>query len=440
MTGPTPSDEGDVRPIRSSDRRWLLVPAALVAFLMLAVAKPWGGERAVTHPSAPPAVAVATVTPTPAASPDAPSPVPLVSLPAAAVVVESIPAATVPWSNEIAADPGGLWWWTDQGVVLHADATTNATTRIEVDRPSTPAFAELGSRGIAVAGSQVWAADPGRRGLARIDPLTGSVAERVELWKADAVGAAGSPPGTATDRWASAWGFAIDGPSIYIPSIMPRLGDVVGPAPGGGEMWRVDPSSGKPPDWLTIDRPTALAVGFGSVWVVSCCGSHSDARTYSIVRLEKDTGGIQATIALPALETQADARPVVRVGPDSVWVGLTDSPLVVRIDPATSSIRSTLPMDLPVSDLAVGDDGSVWVTESEAWYRFGAVVSDRCDGHLVRIDPVSESAVSANTLACPMSVAISGRDVWVGSAGTEGSAIGGTPPSVVHLRATDPPG
>ncbi len=440
MTEPTPSDPGDVRPIRHSDRRWLLVPAALAAFLVLAVAKPWGGERSVTHPTAPPAVAVATVAPTSAASAVASSPIPLVALPAAGEVVGSIPAATVPWSNEIAADPGGLWWWTDQGVVLRADAATDATTRIEVDRSSTPAVAELGSRGIAVAGSQVWAADPGRRGLARIDPTSGAVAERVELWKANSVGASATSSGTVPDRWASAWGFAIDGPSIYIPSITPRLGDVVGPAPGGGEMWRIDPSSGKPPGWLTIDRPTALAVGFGSVWVVSCCGSHSDARTYSIVRLEKDTGGIQATIALPGLESQADARPVVRVGPDSVWVGLADSPLIVRIDPATSSIRSTLPMDLPVSDLAIGDDGSVWVTESEEWYRFGAVVSDRCDGHLVRIDPASESAVAANALACPMSVAISGRDVWVGSAGTEGSAIGGTPPSVVHLRATEVPG
>jgi hypothetical protein len=178
-------------------------------------------------------------------------------------------------------------------------------------------------------------------------------------------------------------------------------------------------------------------VGFGSVWVVSCCGDHSDARTYTIVRLEEQTGGVQSEITLPIQNAVADGRPVIRVGQDSVWVGLDDPALIVRIDPATSSIRSTLPVELPVTDMAIGPADALWVTESEPWYRFGAVVSDRCDGRLVRIDPGTERVVAANTMACPMSVAIAGDDVWVGAAGTEGRGTsGGMPPSLVHLRVT----
>ena len=218
---------------------------------------------------------------------------------------------------------------------------------------------------------------PGRRSGRRTRPTGGSpgstrrpgtVAERVRaLARPRPAAAVDSAGGVHPDRWASAWGFAIDGDSIFVPSIAAAAGRRGRPerraaASSGGST----PASGQPPSWISIDRPTGVAVGFGSVWVVSCCGDHSDARTYSIVRLEKETGGVQASITLPAPEAEADGRPVVRVGPDSVWVGLTDLPLVVRIDPATNSIRSTLPVDLPVSDLAVGDDGSLWLTESEA--------------------------------------------------------------------------
>ena len=173
---------------------------------------------------------------------------------------------------------------------------------------------------------------------------------------------------------------------------------------------------------------------------MSCCGDDSDPRTYSIVRLERETGGVQATITIPVPESVADGRPVLRIGHDSVWVGLSELPLIVRIDPATNSIRSTIATDLPVTDLAVDDDGSIWVTESEAWYRFGAAASDRCEGRLVRLDPVLERPIAATTLTCPMSVAVAGNDVWVGSAGTEPSSTGGVPPRLVHLRAIDPPG
>ena len=343
---------------------------------------------------------------------------------AAADVVGSVEVDATPWANELAADSGGAWAWSDTGVVLRVAAATDTFTRIDLGSAADGGPNTLGSRGVALAWSQVWASDPGHRGLARIDRETESVVQRIELWSADDLASSGSAPtGDATpDRWASASGFAIDGDSIFVPSIAARPGDVVAPPGGNGELWRADTASGRPPDWISLDRPTGVAVGFGSVWVVSCCGAHSDARTYTIVRLERETGGVQASITLPVPEAGADGRPVVRIGSDSVWVGLADLPLVVRIDPATSSIRSTLPTELPVSDIAVGSDGSLWIAESETWYRYGAVMSDRCEGRLVRVDPVLERPVGLDHGHLP-DVGGRARQRRLGGDGGYGAAI-----------------
>ena len=93
-----------------------------------------------------------------------------------------------------------------------------------------------------------------------------------------------------------------------------------------------------------------------------------------------------------------------------------------------------------MSDIARRGDGSLWMAESETWYRDGAAMSDRCDGRLVRLDPDLERPVAATTIACPMSVAVHGNDVWVGTAGTEPRSTGYLPPRLVHMRVVDPPG
>ena len=436
MAALTPPDPERVGP-PTSDRRWLVVPVLAVAFVLVAVAKPWGDGRSADAP-------VASASVVAVAGSQSPTPSPTIASTAAPIVIGGTPAAadpvyahqidSVPWANELVADNGGAWEWSDTGTVTRI-ATDDIVTRTDLGRPRQPP-GPLGSRGIAIAGSEVWAADPIHQGLARIDGGTGTVTARIPLWTAAQAAAVDAADGSTPDRWTSAWGFAIDGDSILIPSIAARPGDVADPAAGDGQLWRLDTTGTRTPGWISIDRPTGVAVGFGSVWVVSCCGDHSDARTYTIVRLDQRTGGIQASIALSAHETLADARPVIRIGPDSVWVGRADLPLIVRIDPATNSIRATLPVDLPVTDLAVGADGMLWATESEPWYRFGAAVGDRCDGQLVRIRPDTERVVAATTMACPMSLAVAGDDVWVGTAGTEGTGTsGGVPPMLVHLRA-----
>jgi len=436
----TPPDPERVGPPQA-DRRWLAVPVLVIAFVIVAVAKPWGDRRSAEAPAASATVAVA--------GSQAPTSPPSIAPTLDAIVTGRTPAAadpvythqieSVPWANELVADSGGAWTWSDTGIVSRI-GTDEIVTKTDLGRPRQPP-GPLGSRGIAVAWSQVWASDPVHNGLARIDVGTGSVAARIPLWTTAQEAAVDAAGGSSHDRWASASGFAIDGDSIFVPSIAARPGDVADPAAADGQLWRVDATGVRRTGWTSIDRPTGVAVGFGSVWVVSCCGDQADLRTFTIVRLEEETGAVQVklTITRPDPAAAADARPVIRVGPDSVWVALADLPLVVRIDPATNNIRSTLLLDLPVTDLAIGPGGSLWATESEPWYRAGAVVGDRCDGRLTHIDPETELVVAATTMACPMSVAIAGNDVWVGTAGTEGTGTsGGVPPMLVHLQALGP--
>ena len=399
--------------------------------------KPWRDESGAATP-APRSLATAPAAAV-SSAPTLPPPTAIITtdLPAAANVLGSVDVGAIPWANESAADALGVWTWADSGMVTRVTAGTMEMSQVDLGRPAATA-GPLGSRGIAISWSQLWASDPAHRGLARIDRDTGAVVERIELWSAADAEVIGRD-GAIRDRWANAWGFAVDGDSIFVPSITARPRAAFDPARVDGEVWRVDTTSDQAPGWIPLAHPSGVAVGFGSVWVVSCCGDHSDARTYSIVRLERETGGAQATITVPVPEQAADGRPVIRIGHDSVWVGFGEVPLIVRIDPATSTIRSTLATELPVSDLAVDDDGTIWATESETWYRFGAVDSDRCEGQLVRIDPVSERLLAWTTMTCPMSVAVSGTDVWVGTAGTEPGATGGMVPRLVHLRAIDPP-
>ncbi|MFL5707983.1 MAG: hypothetical protein ACJ77Y_03200 [Chloroflexota bacterium] len=438
LSPPEPERVGPPR----TDRRWLAVPLLVFAFVLLAVVKPWGDGRTagdVLASASPLAVVPSgSLAPADTAGPTADTTV-IEGMPAAAAPIHSHELESVPWANELAADGGGAWAWSDSGVVRRI-GTNDVLTKSDLGRPrNTPG--PLGSRGIAVASSQVWASDPIHRGLTRMDVGTASVADRVSLWSVQDEAAAADAAASSRDRFASSSGFAIHGDSIFLPTLAPRPRGVVDPAGTHGALWRIDTKGDDPPTWVSIDHPTGVAAGFGSVWVVSCCGDHSDARTYSIVRLGEETGDVQARIVLPVQNAVADSRPVIRVGPDSVWVGLTDPAVIVRIDPATSSVRSTLPAELPVTDLAIGPDDSLWVTESEPWYRFGAVASDRCDGRLERIDPTTEELVAATTMTCPMSVAVAGDDVWVGTAGTEGSGTsGGVPPQLVHLRAVERPG
>src|SRR4051812_36164467 len=181
---PEPGEEiepGGLQAIGRTDRRWLGAPLVVMIGLAIPIAKPWagGGDTTEGATPSPTIIAAAPVASSSAAPPAASVALPRIlgrALPAAAEVVRSVDLDAAPWANELAADAGGAWAWFDSGAVLRADAASDDVTRIDLGATGPGDATTLGSRGITLAWSQVWASDPAHRGLARIDRDTEAVA------------------------------------------------------------------------------------------------------------------------------------------------------------------------------------------------------------------------------------------------------------------------
>src|SRR6478672_2721046 len=126
----TPPDPERVGPPHG-DRRWLVVPVLAVAFVLVAVAKPWGDGRSAEAPSARASVVAGAGSPSPTSAPTiVPTPATLVTggIPAAADPVYAHQVDAVPWTNELVADAGGAWAWSDTGTVARI-ATDDIVTK-----------------------------------------------------------------------------------------------------------------------------------------------------------------------------------------------------------------------------------------------------------------------------------------------------------------------
>lgn len=126
-----------------------------------------------------------------------------------------------------------------------------------------------------------------------------------------------------------------------------------------------DPRRGAVTDTIDdLHGPKDVAVGFGAVWVAL-------ATDRSVIRIDARTRAIQSVAPGTA----------VAVGPKAVWVA--DGAKVVRIDPATLDAATPITLRFAADQLAVGDDGTVWVTHTadDAVSRI-----DAADGSVQTID------------------------------------------------------
>jgi len=101
---------------------------------------------------------------------------------------------------------------------------------------------------------------------------------------------------------------------------------------------------------LTVGRrPTAMAAGEGSVWVVCTEDDY-------VTRLESSSGDESAR-TIPV----GDGPRAIAIGDDSVWVANAADGTVSRIDPGTNEVVKTITVgNAPVGIAVVG--GSVWVS------------------------------------------------------------------------------
>jgi YVTN family beta-propeller protein len=189
------------------------------------------------------------------------------------------------------------------------------------------------------------------------------------------------------------------------PQPRPEPAIKVGDAPkgltvGGGRVWvaatgasqvdAIDPGSdeavGQP---IGIDgNPAAVAVGFGSLWVVDHSGG-------TVLSFPDDGSGAPVTIDV------GDKPSDVAVDDRWVWVTNEGSDDVSRIDPRTNQVDETVEVGDGPRSVATGD-GAVWVTNIE-----GASVT--------RIDPAAAKRVGPpiEIGERPNDVAVGEGDVWV---------------------------
>jgi virginiamycin B lyase len=136
--------------------------------------------------------------------------------------------------------------------------------------------------------------------------------------------------------------------------------------------------------------PVAMAVRDGDVWVAGDNPTWVTRWATPTKPMTRET----PTIALPAAPTR------LAVTEDAVWVLTPADNSVVRIDPATNQVVTTIEVGRAPSGLAVGA-GAVWV-------------SRRSDGMVVRIDPATNQVVAAIPVGpAPGAMAMAGRAIWV---------------------------
>lgn len=141
--------------------------------------------------------------------------------------------------------------------------------------------------------------------------------------------------------------------------------------------------------------PSAVAVGFGSVWVAS----RNDG---TVSRIEAGSGRAELTTGFPRPSEVGQGPLAIAAGEGAVWVAAADG-TVTRIDPGTGAARAVARVSDPGGIAAGG--GSVWVTS-------------RAGRTLTRIDPRTGRVAGPPVRVgeAPGDVAVGGGSVWVANA------------------------
>ncbi len=89
----------------------------------------------------------------------------------------------------------------------------------------------------------------------------------------------------------------------------------------------------------------------------------------------------------------------IAVGNGGVWVADTGDDEVVRIDPSTRAVKTTIPVGHAPAGVALGA-GSVWVANSG-------------DGTVTRIDPTTNKTTTIAVGGSPQAITVAGGRAWV---------------------------
>jgi YVTN family beta-propeller protein len=163
--------------------------------------------------------------------------------------------------------------------------------------------------------------------LSRLDPTRGS--ERTRLVRL---------PASDVSKWFTDVAFGAD--SVWLANR------------AANSVTEIDPGSLRQVREIPVgEAPTAVAVGFGSVWVTTL-------EDDTVWRIEVPGAG-EADVLKPI--SVGDGPVDIAVGDDAVWVVNSLDGTVSRIDPAKNEVVATVEVGNQPRRIAVDDDG-VWVT------------------------------------------------------------------------------
>ena len=183
---------------------------------------------------------------------------------------------------------------------------------------------------------------------------------------------------------------------------------------GGSKPKPQAPPAGKIVATIPSLASGGIAVGAGSVWV-------ANTATHTVTRIDPATNSVVTTIPVgTALDQPFHGPTRLAFGHGTMWVldGTADCSCVHRIDPATNTIVATIKLGIPTFariaplDIAVQPDG-VWIA-----VRLGT--EDAPDGSVIRVDPTTNSvsaiigAGSSPEFGGPTRIAAEQGSVWFG--------------------------
>jgi DNA-binding beta-propeller fold protein YncE len=226
---------------------------------------------------------------------------------------------------------------------------------------------------IATGAGGVWVATGNDNTLVQIDPRTGAVLETLRLPREEIQPT--TAPAVAVGEgavWAAS-GFRllkIDPASSKIVAGLRGMkccGGLADIALGLGAVWvadltevvaRVSPRTSTPTGPpVRGPYPSSLAVGYGSVWVA---GADEGGTHPALWRIDAQTLQVTQTIPLGKRRLPGPALGLA-TGDGAVWLADYDRGTLLRIDPATGAIVSTIRIGGHPWGVAVGA-GRVWVT------------------------------------------------------------------------------
>jgi streptogramin lyase len=213
---------------------------------------------------------------------------------------------------------------------------------------------------------------------------------------------------------------------------------------GAGSLWvckgdweaaadvvlRVDPETNRVVDRISVESPTGLAFGHGSVWATS--SGHG-----TVSRIDPKTGEVAAEIEVGrgAVDIATDERTgdvwvaglLLKYGADIHPEDSKDNKLS-RIDPATNRVVAEIPI---AANSREGGAQSVAVGE-------GAVWAQSADGRLFKVDPATNKVVGDVPLGEYSSdLEVYGGAVWATVQASSGTRLVRVDPSTVHVVASE---